>query len=192
MTTGLFGGAFDPPHNGHVALVDAAVAHFGLARVVVLVSERPGHRSVVAPAEARLRLARAAFPELEVELDPYPRTIDLLRARDFGDAVLLVGADQFRAFLAWKEPDAVLERVRLGVATRPGFPLDELEPVLSGLRDPGRVSFFEIERVPVSGTLVRARCARGESLSGLVPAAVEQLVRELGVYREDRNRRQSG
>jgi nicotinic acid mononucleotide adenylyltransferase len=86
----------------------------------------------------------------------------------------------------------VLERVRLGVATRPGFPLDELEPVLNGLRDPGRVSFFEIERVPVSGTLVRARCARGESLSGLVPAAVEQLVRELGVYREDRNRRQSG
>jgi len=184
VTAGLFGGAFDPPHNGHLALVEGAVAHFGLAQVVVLVSELPGHRGVVAPAGARLRLAEAAFPGRDVDLDPYPRTIDLLRARDFGDAVFLIGADQFLAFPTWKEPDAVLELVRLGVATRPGFPHEALEPVLGGLRDPGRVSFFEIEPVDVSGTLVRARCARGESLSGLVPARVEHLIRELDLYRD--------
>lgn len=175
--TGLFGGAFDPPHNGHVALLGGAVDQLGLSRVVVLVSARPGHRSVVAPAEARLRLAAAAFPDHDVELDPYPRTIDLLRARDFGDAILLLGADQFRAFPSWKEPEAVLERVRLGVATRPGYPLPT-----TGV-DPERISFFEIEPVPVSGTLVRARCAGGESLAGLVPPAVERLILELGLYR---------
>jgi nicotinate-nucleotide adenylyltransferase len=176
VTTGLFGGAFDPPHNGHVALVDGAVAQLGLADVLILVSERPGHRPVTAPADARLRLAEAAFPGRRVELDPYPRTIDLLRARDFGDAILLVGADQFRDFATWKEPEAVLERVRLGVATRPGVAVPPDAP-------PG-VTFFEIEPVPVSGTMVRARCARGESLDGLVPAAVERLLRELDLYRE--------
>ena len=181
---GLFGGAFDPPHTGHVALVEGAVAHFRLADVVVLVSERPGHRSVVAPAETRLRLAEAAFPGRPVELDPHARTIDLLRARDFGEAILLVGADQFRDFLAWKEPEAVLERVRLGVATRPGYPRDALQPVLAALPDPERVSFFEIDPVAVSGTMVRARCARGEPLGGLVPAAVERLIGELGLYRD--------
>jgi nicotinate-nucleotide adenylyltransferase len=174
---GLFGGAFDPPHNGHVALVRSAVGHFGLERVVVLVSERPAHRSVVAPAEARLRLAEAAFPGCDVELDPHPRTVDLLQARDFGDAILLIGADQFRDFPAWKEPEEILERVRLGVATRPGFSVPDV-PV-----DEERVSFFEIEPVPVSGTMVRARCARGESLTGLVPPAVEGLIGELGLYR---------
>jgi nicotinate-nucleotide adenylyltransferase len=178
VTTGLFGGAFDPPHNGHVALVAGALAQFGLSRVVVLVTERPGHRSVVAPAEARLRLAEAAFPACEVELDPYPRTIELLRARDFGEAILLIGADQLRDFPAWKEPEAVLERTRLGVATRPGVPMPEV-PV-----DPDRVSFFEIEPVPVSGTMIRARCARGESLEGLVPRPVERLIGELGLYRD--------
>ena len=177
MTTGLFGGAFDPPHDGHVALVRGAVAHFGLARVVVLVSERPGHRSVVAPAEARLRLAEAAFPDCDVELDPYARTIELLRARDFGDAILLIGADQFREFPTWQEPEAVLERIRLGVATRPGHSVPDVSV------DPDRVSFFEIEPVPVSGTIVRARCASGESLAGLVPPAVERLIGELGLYR---------
>jgi nicotinate-nucleotide adenylyltransferase len=173
--TGLFGGAFDPPHNGHVALVAAAVAHFGLRRVLVLVAERPGHRSVVAPADVRLRLAEAAFPDHEVELDPYPRTIDLLRARDLGDAILLIGADQYHDFPSWKEPDAVLERVRLGVATRPGFPV---EP-----RGDPRVSFFELEPVPVSGSLIRERCASGEPISGLVPPTVEGLIAELGLYR---------
>ena len=177
MTIGLFGGAFDPPHNGHVALVDGAVEQLGLDDVLILVSERPGHRSVRAPAEVRLRLAEAAFPGRRVELDPYPRTIDLLRARDFGDAVLLVGADQFRAFATWKEPEAVLERVRLGVATRPG--------VAAPADAPPGVTFFQIEPVSVSGTMVRARCARGESLDGVVPPGVARLVRELGLYRED-------
>ena len=182
MTDGLFGGAFDPPHNGHLALVTGAVEQLGLADVVVLVAERPGHRSVVTPAAARLRLAEAAFPDRRVELDPFPRTIDLLRAREVGDAILLIGADQFRDFLAWKEPDGVLERVRLGVAARPGYPRELLDPVLRRLRHPTRVELFAIEPVPVSGTLIRARCARGEPLGGLVPPAVEQLIAELGLY----------
>ena len=173
--TGLFGGAFDPPHNGHVALVAGAADHFEFDRMVILVSERPGHRSVTAPADVRVRLAEAAFPDCEVELDPYPRTIDLLRARDFGEAVLLIGADQYRDFATWKEPEAVLERVRLGVATRPGYPVTATSD--------GRISFFEIESVPVSGTIVRARLAAGEPVDGLVPPAVARLIEELGLYR---------
>lgn len=175
MTTGILGGAFDPPHNGHVALVDGAVEQLGLDEVIVLVSERPGHRSVTAAADVRLRLAEAAFPGRRVELDPYPRTIDLLRSCDFGDAILLVGSDQFRDFATWKEPEAVLERVRLGVATRPGVPVPA--------EAPPAVTFFEIEPVPVSGTMVRERCARGEPVDGLVPPAVAQLIDELDLYR---------
>lgn len=173
--TGLFGGAFDPPHNGHVALVAGAADHFDFDQIVILVSERPAHRSVTAPADVRVRLAEAAFPDCEVELDPYPRTIDLLRARDFGEAVLLIGADQYRDFATWKEPEAVLERVRLGVATRPGHPVTATSD--------DRISYFEIEPVPVSGTMVRSRAARGEPLDGLVPPGVARLIEELGLYR---------
>ena len=50
VTTGILGGAFDPPHNGHVALLAAAERHFAFDEVLVLVVADPGHRSVVAPA----------------------------------------------------------------------------------------------------------------------------------------------
>jgi nicotinate-nucleotide adenylyltransferase len=178
----LYGGAFDPPHLGHVAVADAARAELGAERLVVLVSERPGHRGVHAPAADRLDLARAAFPGDDVRLDPYPRTVELLRAEAFEDPVFVVGADQFCDFLDWAEPDEVLERTRLAVATRPGFPRERLDRVLERVVRPDRVLFFELEPNPNASTDVRARAAAGEPLDGLVPPAVADLIRERRLY----------
>ncbi|HEY5692910.1 MAG TPA: nicotinate-nicotinamide nucleotide adenylyltransferase [Gaiellaceae bacterium] len=179
----LYGGAFDPPHLGHVAVADAARERFDVARLVVLVNERPAHRAVHAPAEDRLALARAAFPADDVRLDPHPRTVELLRAEPFDDPVFVIGADQFRSFLSWSEPQEVLERTRIAVATRPGFPRGELDQVLEQVDQPERVVFFEIEPNPAASTAVRARVAAGEPLDGLVPPAVAQLVAERALYR---------
>lgn len=179
----LYGGAFDPPHLGHLAVAAAARERFEVERLVVLVNERPGHRAVHASAEDRLALAVAAFPGDEVRLDPYPRTVELLRAERFDDPVFVVGADQFRGFLAWTEPAEVLERARVAVATRPGFPRADLDAVLGQLGRPERVLFFEIEPNPASSTAVRTRAAAGETLDGLVPPAVSRLIAERGLYR---------
>jgi len=181
--TGLFGGRFDPPHLGHVALLRGAEACFSFQRLIVLVVAAPGHKGVTTPAEARLALARAAFPGYAVELDPHARTVDLLREGRFHDPLFLVGADEFAAFLTWKEPDEVLELARLGVATRPGYPRERLQAVLSRLRRPERVLFFEIEPVDVSSSEVRRRVATGEPIEGLVPGAVAREIVRLGLYR---------
>ncbi len=181
--TVLYGGAFDPPHLGHVAVADAARARFAVERLVVLVSEHPAHRAVHATAEDRLALARAAFPADDVRLDPHPRTVELLRAEVFEDPVFVVGADEFRGFLDWAEPDEVLERTRLAVATRPGFPRDELDEVLARLARRERVLFFEIEPNPAASTDVRALASAGNPLGGLVPSAVARVIDERGLYR---------
>jgi nicotinate-nucleotide adenylyltransferase len=116
---GLLGGAFDPPHNGHVALAAAAKRQFGFDEFVVLVSARPGHKDVVLDVDTRLELVRAAFPDDDVELDRQARTVDMLRTGRWHDPLFLVGADEFCDFLTWKEPEGVLELARLGVpATR--------------------------------------------------------------------------
>jgi nicotinate-nucleotide adenylyltransferase len=183
--TGLYGGAFDPPHAGHVAVARAAKAHFRLPRLVVLVSERPGHKDVRLPAVERLALARAAFPDDDVRSDPYPRTVDLLRAERFDDPLFVIGADEFCDFLGWKEPDEVVERTRLAVATRPGFPRDRLEAVLHGLSRPDRVLFFDIEPNPAASRDIRALAAAGKPLDGLVAPAVARLIEERQLYREN-------
>jgi nicotinate-nucleotide adenylyltransferase len=180
--TGLYGGAFDPPHVGHVEVVRAAKGHFGLPRLTILVAESPGHKETHLPAGTRLALARAAFPGDDVRPDPYPRTIDLLRAESFDDPLFIVGADQFCDFLSWKEPDSVLERARLGVATRPGYPRERLDDVLEDLDRPERVEFFEIEPTPVASRDIRGLAAAGAPLTGLVPDAVAELIRAEGLY----------
>ena len=184
--TGLFGGAFDPPHNGHVALAETALGHFGLDRLLALVVVDPGHRDVVLDFPTRFALAELAFgglPRTEVVPEEHRFTVDAVRGESFGDAIFLVGADEFAGFLSWKEPDGVLEEVRLGVATRPGFPREALDPVLEVLARPDRVEFFDIPELPVSGTEIRGRVASGESIDGLVPPAVAAEIDRLGLYR---------
>ena len=182
MTTGLYGGAFDPPHLGHVEVARAAKEHFGLGRLIVLVSEAPAHKGVEAPAAARLELARAAFPDDDVRLDPFPRTVDLLRAEPFDDPLFVIGADQFCDFPTWKEPDEVLARARLAVATRPGFPQERLRHVLGRLAQPERVEFFDIEPSAAASRAIRGLAATGEPLEGLVPEAVARLIAARGLY----------
>ncbi|HWB23269.1 MAG TPA: nicotinate-nicotinamide nucleotide adenylyltransferase [Gaiellaceae bacterium] len=175
---GLFGGSFDPPHNGHVALARTAAAELGLDEVLVLVSADPGHKRVETPAAIRLELAKAAFPGRQVSLDEHARTVDLLRAHpEWDDAVFLIGADQFRDFLAWKEPGEVLRRARLGVATRPGYPPEQLHAVLGQLEAPDRVLFFELEPLPFASSELRGRLD-----PSAIPPAVAELIERDGLY----------
>lgn len=180
---GLFGGAFDPPHRGHVELLRQARAQLGLEHVIVLVVADPGHKHVDTPADVRLRLAQAAFPDAEVVLDDHARTVDTLRAHpEWSDPVFLIGADEFCAFASWKEPDEVLRLARLGVATRPGFPRDRLDAVLETLAAPGRVAFFELEPTPVASSELRVRLGAGEDVDGDVPAAALAIIRAEHLY----------
>lgn len=181
--TGILGGRFDPPHNGHVALARAAIEAFGLERLLVVVALKPGHKDAVLDGETRLELARLAFPECEVLGDGHPRTVDLLRDGPWRDPLLLVGADEFCDFLDWKEPEEVLRLGQLGVATRSGYPRERLDAVLARLAQPERVLFFELEPLPVSSSGIRARIAAGESIGDLVPGAVAAEIERRGLYR---------
>jgi nicotinate-nucleotide adenylyltransferase len=181
--TGLLGGTFNPPHNGHVALARAAKEQFTFDEFVVLVAVRPGHKRVELDVDTRIELVRAAFPDDVVERDEHERTVDTLRDGRWDDPVFLIGADEFCDFLTWKDPEGVLERARVAVATRPGYPRERLDKVLTKLSQSERVLFFEIEPLPISSRDIRERVARGEDVSGFVPSAVARLISERGLYR---------
>lgn len=186
-SVGVFGGAFDPPHLGHVALAEAGIERFALDRLAIRVVADPGHKVVATPPEIRLRLAELAFEPLagvQVSLDPFARTVDSLEALGLPDPVFLVGADEFASFLTWKDPARVLELARLGVATRPEVAHERLDAILARLARPERVTFFPLEPLPISSSAIRARAAAGEPLDGLVPAAVAAEIAVLDLYRD--------
>jgi nicotinate-nucleotide adenylyltransferase len=177
---GILGGTFDPPHNGHVALAEAALQELDLDELVVLLVANPGHRPCVEDAETRLALAQAAFagvPRARVERDENPYTVDAVRGGRFGDAVFVVGADEGAAFPLWKEPDEILRWVRLAVGTRSGYPPPDLE------RYGDRVVSFELASPPISSNGVRARIRQGKPVDDLVPSGVALLIEERGLYR---------
>jgi nicotinate-nucleotide adenylyltransferase len=183
---GIFGGAFDPPHDGHVALAREAISHFGLARLLVRVVADPGHKSVETAPQIRLALAELAFAtldEAEVSLDAFGRTVDSLEALRLDDPVFLIGADELAAFPSWTRPDRVLELARIGAATRPGSDLAALDRVVRALALPERVELFPITPLAISSTEVRERVRAGLPIDDLVPAAVAAEIRRLGLYR---------
>src|SRR3954464_2152827 len=181
-STGLLGGTFNPPHNGHVLLAETARKRFGLDPLRVHVSTDPPHKRVHVPVDIRLKLTTLAFPKDIVVRDDHPYSIDTVKG--FGDdAIFLVGADQFAQFLTWREPAEILEHVRLGVATRPGYPREALDAVLRELRRPERVELFDMQPIPISSSDIRRFAPEGAAVGNLVPPAVADEIESLGLYR---------
>jgi nicotinate-nucleotide adenylyltransferase len=155
-------------------VAEGALRELGADRLLVLVTETPGHKPTVLDPGTRLELARLAFgdlPATEIRLDDHAYTVDLLRDERFEDAVFVIGGDQWAVFDTWKEPQEILRLIPVAVAARPGQPVPA-----------GDVQVFEIEQVPIASRDVRERIARGEPIDELVPAAVAREIEQRGLY----------
>jgi nicotinate-nucleotide adenylyltransferase len=175
LSRALLGGVFDPPHLGHRALAEAALAQLEPEELVVLVNEDPGHKQTLLDAPTRLELARIAFaglPRTRVELDEHPYTVDLLRDGDVRpDDVLVIGADEWAVFSSWKEPEEVKRGIRIAVATRPGAPTPE-----------GEIEVFQIPQWLISSEEIRGRIARDEPIDDVVHPLVAREIERRGLY----------
>jgi len=131
MTVGLFGGSFDPPHEGHVHVSREALKRFGLDRVWWLVSPgNPLKADGPAPLERRLEVARALIRHPRIEVTDIEarlgtrytaETLEGLFALYPGVRfVWLMGADNLASFHRWQRWDWIIENVPVGVLARPG------------------------------------------------------------------------
>ena len=193
---GVFGGTFDPPHCGHLALARAAREALDLDRILWAVAADPPHKrgQVRTPAAWRVKLVEAAIADepgmalSRIDLDrPGPHyTVDALRllrdANPDAEWVLLIGGDSFRDLPTWHKPDELIALCRLGVLQRPDVAIDlaELEAAIPGVS--ATVDFIPAPTVSISSRDLRARAAAGESLVGLVPDAVAAIIAAQHLY----------
>lgn len=193
---GVFGGTFDPPHVGHLALAERARDELGLDRVLFVTAARPPHKgaqplSRVVHRIAMTRLAVRGFKAFEAcDLELLRRgpsyTVDTLRALHGahpGAALwLLLGEDSLRGFPTWKQPAEILELARLAIAPRsPGAGRKRSIPRSpAGLAQ--RLTWLPGPVLEVSSSDLRERAQRGASLSVLVPEPVVRYVRRHRLY----------
>jgi nicotinate-nucleotide adenylyltransferase len=195
VKVGLLGGTFDPPHLGHLIVAQDAALALELDRIVFIPAAHPPHKQqlvVTAPAiRARmLELAIAGnagfgIERLELDRDGASYTVDTLRQLRQRDPatewVLLIGADQYREFGTWREPEQIRRLATVAVLTRAGSEVAssvQLRDAAGAQRDV-RV---EVTRVDISSTMVRARVAAGLPIRYLVPDRVEEFILEQRLY----------
>lgn len=190
---GIFGGAFDPVHNAHMAVARAAAAQFHLDRVLFVPSYRPPHKGLAthAPFEDRVRMVELACVELtaadprtrfevsRVEEEDAPSysidTIAKVRAQlSPGDELFfIIGADAFAELPTWHKWREVARAVRFIVVSRPGYTYDA--PAEAKVE--GAVELDE----PASSSDLRRRLAAGDQVLD-APQGVLEYIRSHGLY----------
>jgi nicotinate-nucleotide adenylyltransferase len=196
MKIGILGGTFDPVHVGHIAAANAASECAGLDRVVFIPAALPPHRgAAVAPASDRLQMcrlatagdARFAVSDVEVTRAGPSYTLDTLvdvsRAHPHDELLLILGWDAASQFRTWHKPEQVQAIAPIVVIARPGREWPQDADLLAAGLDPARVVFCPRPTPDVSASEVRRACGAGESISDMVPAAVERYILLHGLYR---------
>ncbi len=197
-TVGVLGGAFNPPHLGHLVLAQEAIAELGLDELLVVPTGEAPHKSIEPEPgpEVRLALAEAAFADLEgcrvsaVEVSrPGPsyafRTLELLSDELPGSELTFVmGADAAAGLEGWRRPERVLELAGIAIAERPGVETDVVREVVQSLDSRRELQTLRMPLIGISSSMVRERVAAGRPVRWLVPDAVSALIRDRGLYRE--------
>jgi nicotinate-nucleotide adenylyltransferase len=210
---GILGGTFDPVHNGHVEVAQAARRTLGLDRVVLLPSRIPPHRTAQPAASPFHRFAMTALAvsgtegleasDLELAAPGMSYTSATLeRLHGLGlhatQIFFITGADAFAEIATWHRYPEVLEMAHFVVVSRPGHEASALPALLPSLASRMRACPERAQRVEgpavflidwktpgVSSTEIRRRVRGGEGIGGLVPALVERHITRHRLYLED-------
>lgn len=210
---GIFGGTFDPIHQGHMVIAEQVAETLNLSCLIFVPGGVPPHKpatSVKASPEERFEMVEAAIGsndkfmvdrvEIDAERAMYSaETVPLIKERHEGNEWFFVsGADEVSDLLSWKEPDELLKEAAMVAATRPGYDISNLDHLEKELENFDRIVPVECTRLDISATSIRRRLVEGKSIRYLVPDEVYEIIYDRGLYgarREgsgERERRLSG
>jgi nicotinate-nucleotide adenylyltransferase len=196
LRVGILGGAFNPPHLGHLILAQEAHFQLGLDRVVFMPYGEPSHRVLEDDPgpEARLTMcelavgadSRFAVSRMEIDRGGPVYTVDTLRElrerRPDDELFLLLGGDQAASLTDWRDPEEVLSLAVVAVVEREQWRREEIVARLGGLCSPDRLRFFDMPRVEISSSLVRRRARARQPIRYLVPDKVANYVGAQSLY----------
>lgn len=189
---GIFGGAFDPPHNGHVNMIKQAASRLGLEQVLITPSFHSPHKPTpFTDFNSRLEMCRLAFTgkiytvsDIERQLGGEGYTIVTLRKikENYPKGTkffLIIGGDMLFGFSKWYRYESVLKECTVAAAAREN---DSYADMIEAANELGNIKVMNLNVTEISSTLVREKLAKGESVAELIPREVENYIRENKIY----------
>ena len=213
MKIGIFGGSFNPPHNGHVNSLTTVQKKMGFDLIHIIPnSQNPLKIPMESPGmEHRLEMTQLAFStygsafrvnDIELKRGGKSYTIDtvneLLKEYKSNELYLIIGADNFESFSEWKDYKKLLELVNIVVTTRPGYQIPENEEEWPDYLTPfvaesdfgtlelstGRsVEFITLNDLDISSSELRKKLRVGRPAEKFLPLAVESYIKQHGLYK---------
>ena len=194
IKTGIFGGAFNPVHNGHVRLAEEAVKQLKLKRLLIIPTyDSPHKETKLLPFEDRAEMCRRAFghidgaeiSDIEVKLGGKSFTINTIRELKSlypeDQFFLLIGGDMLFSFESWFKYESILKEAKVCAIARDE---DSLVDMMEYANELGRIKVLPTKAIEISSTEIREKAARGEDITDLVPEGVAEYIAQNGLYRE--------
>ena len=202
---GLFGGTFDPIHNGHIRMAVEVAENLQLDEVRLIPVNQPSHRSrPIASAAQRLEMISSAIKvplvldDIEIQRGGTSFTVDTLnylRAEYPGcSLIMILGDDAFRLLKTWYKAEDIFKLTNIVVVSRDWVgketqesPHVSLGGVLSThltdlIGSVGYVYFMKTSLLRISSTEIRRKVRLNKSISGLVPTTVEKIILRNNLY----------
>lgn len=193
MNLGIFGGSFNPPHMGHLIVIECVRDTLRLDKVIFIPSAQTPNKVDVslAPPTLRYEMTQLAVrgtqdfevSDIEIKRRGLSYTIDTLNEMMLQyqgvKLSLIIGADNLMEFDTWKATDDILTRAELIVMSRPGFSTQTRKSKYAR-----SVKFVNVPQIGISGTDIRRRVKLGKSIRYLVPRPVEEYILVKRLYRD--------
>jgi nicotinate-nucleotide adenylyltransferase len=196
VRVGILGGAFNPPHTGHLVCAQEALVQLELDKVVFMPVGQAPHRDLEGDpgAEERREMVELAIADderfevsrLELDREGPSYTADTLRAlREAApddELFLLLGGDQAAALMSWHEPEEVLALATVAVAERLSWSRQAIGIKIGRLKGVEGIRYLEMPIIQISSSSIRRRAAAGRPLRYLVPDRVAAYIEANGLY----------
>jgi nicotinate-nucleotide adenylyltransferase len=196
LRVGILGGAFNPPHIGHMVCAQEALIQLELEKLMFMPVGQAPHRELEGDPgpEVRLELVEQAVGDdtrftvsrLEIERSGPSYTADTLRelAKQGSDdeRFLILGGDQAAALPRWHEPETVLSLATVAVVERSNWSRNAIGITIGRLPGAERIRYLDIPIIQVSSSTIRRRVAAGQPIRYLVPDRVATYIEEKGLY----------
>lgn len=195
IKTAIFGGTFNPPHNGHVAMLQRLAKNTEIQKILILPSKTPPHKSEdIVSAEHRVNMCRLAFSNTEkaelclCEFDLPGKsytsnTLEFLKEKGIDHPIFVIGADSLVDFSKWYKYQEILKKCSLLVYKRYNIEEDAMLSAKLALEKlGGKIKILDFCPPNISSTKIRELLKKGHSVEDLLPNSVTDYIKERGLY----------